>query len=91
MQIIFMRLSLWTKISFRHLSGDGESTLSGVTNTVTPDSTPIMEFEKKATEIERQFRYPFGQPVICAKVGPKVSGMSVTRNEFGVVVGPGFL
>ena len=66
-------------------------TLNAVTNTLTPESTPMIELEKKATELEHQFRHPFGQPVICAKVGPKVNGMSVTKNEFGVIVGPGFL
>ena len=65
--------------------------LNAVTNTLTPTSTPMIVFENKITELEHQFCYPFGQPVICAKVGPNINGMSVTKNEFGVVVAPGLL
>jgi len=69
-------------------------TMNNVTNTLCEDGhTPAFYFEGRSTNLNLQFRVGFGKPVVCTRVckskGPKIPGIS--RNEFGVCVGPGNL
>lgn len=64
-------------------------TMNYTTNSLTPDSTPMMKFEDKHTNVAIQFKQGFGQAVICKKTGPVSKSPGTTRNEFGVVVLPG--
>jgi hypothetical protein len=67
-------------------------TMNNLTNSLCKDgNTPTYYFEGRSLDLRYQFRVGYGQPVVCTRVskqqGPKLLG--ITRNEFGVCVGPG--
>ena len=67
-------------------------TMNNLTNSLCEDgNTPAYYFEGRSLDLRYQFRVGYGQPVVCTRVskqqGPKLLG--ITRNEFGVCVGPG--
>ena len=59
---------------------------NAVSNTLCPISTPLYEFEHKVTNVSKMFKNPWGQAVICTRVGKRENGHETTRNELGVVV-----
>ena len=67
-------------------------TLNSLTNSLCDDGhAPRYYFEGRTTDLNHHFRVGYGKPVVCTRVskpkGPKLPG--ITRNEFGVCVGPG--
>ena len=59
---------------------------NAVSNTLCPMSTPLYEFEHKVTNVSKMFKNPWGQAVICTRVGKRENDHETTRTELGVVV-----
>ena len=57
-----------------------------MSNTLCPMSTPLYEFAHKVKNVSKMFKNPWGQAVICTRVGKRENGHETTRNELGVVV-----
>ena len=61
---------------------------NAMSNSLVPESTPLLVMEGKSTDLTKMLRFPFGQPVVCTSTGVRVSGYAQWRNEFGVVLCP---
>jgi len=62
---------------------------NAMSNSLCPNTTPLFEMEGRYTNVNKMFQHKYGQSVICSKTGNKDNNHHISKNEFGVVVGPG--